>query len=592
MRLRRSSLRWILPLLLIVASVRPATAQTFPFTSGPIPMCDTTIFTANVAGVGTLIIPDGYTSGYWIQSLLMNITTDHPQTLQISLTSPAGTTLLLSAFNGAGGQNYTNTNFDYYGWYNITTGSAPFTGTFLPQGGTFDLFSGENANGAWVITVVDTACANGGTGPGGNWTPGWFDGGAGGGAFAIGFDSGWTPPPGVYMGDLSATLCPGGSVDIMTYFETTFSGFGLVLTANDQYLGGSPADPYAVTDVGYYSVQGWDNYGEMYYGYFNVTAGVGVGLGPDQVVDQCAGTATPVSLPMLLNVPNVTTVWTLDGQLITAAEAANATAPGIYQVIATTWNGCSDTAIVTLNNLPAPVLGADASAAVCSGEVVDLNGFFPTSGLSTAWYLNGAPVAAPNAVSSAGLYTLVATNADGCTDEAAVQVAVSPSPALGPDQSLTRCAGEAVDLYALYPPGTGNAIWSLNGAVIAQPNAVNVSGSYSVIVTTAAGCSDDATVILQFNPTPVLGDDQAVSICAGDGYDLTTLYNTAGLSAVWSYANAPVNDPTAVQVAGNYKLVATNTSNCSDVAIVNVGVNTPLSLGPNQVFNLCSWMHV
>ena len=61
---------------------------------------------------------------------------------------------------------------------------------------------------------------------------------------------------------------------------------------------------------------------------------------------------------------------------------------------------------------------------------------------------------------------------------------------------------------------------------------------------------------------------------------------------MWTYANAPVSDPTAVQVAGNYKLVATNTLNCSDMAIVNITVNTPPSLGANQLFNLCPWQHV
>ncbi|MBK7295631.1 MAG: proprotein convertase P-domain-containing protein [Flavobacteriales bacterium] len=106
-----------------------------PFTSGPIPPCDTSYFTANVSGVGTLY-PPGWGGGwtYSLQMLTINITSEHPWTLQISLTSPEGTTLLLSAFNGAGGQNYTNTTFQYFQYPSITTGTAPFTGDWTAEG--------------------------------------------------------------------------------------------------------------------------------------------------------------------------------------------------------------------------------------------------------------------------------------------------------------------------------------------------------------------------------------------------------------------------------------------------------------------------
>ena len=72
------------------------------FTSGPIPLCDTTMFTATVSGIG-ILYPPGTGSGYYMDMLCMDIITNHPQTYSVSLTSPMGTTLLLSAFNGSGG---------------------------------------------------------------------------------------------------------------------------------------------------------------------------------------------------------------------------------------------------------------------------------------------------------------------------------------------------------------------------------------------------------------------------------------------------------------------------------------------------------
>ncbi len=156
--------RAMLPLLLVLGLARTGSAQNtqvIPFTSGPIPLCDTSIFTANVSGIGTLYPPGFNWWTYSLSQLTMNITSDHPQTLQITLTSPQGTDLLLSAFNGAGGQNYTNTVFMYDPWWpNITTGTAPFTGNWTAQGGGLSVFDYENADGVWTITVVDTACTN------------------------------------------------------------------------------------------------------------------------------------------------------------------------------------------------------------------------------------------------------------------------------------------------------------------------------------------------------------------------------------------------------------------------------------------------
>ncbi|HRQ85853.1 MAG TPA: hypothetical protein PLV70_12125, partial [Flavobacteriales bacterium] len=113
---------------------RISLAQNFNFTSGPIPLCDTTYFTATVSGIGALVYPGSFSDGYYLSDVWLNITTNHPQTLQIFLTSPNGFVLLLSQFNGAGGQNYTDTHFN--GWQNITTGTAPFTGSFLYEGGS------------------------------------------------------------------------------------------------------------------------------------------------------------------------------------------------------------------------------------------------------------------------------------------------------------------------------------------------------------------------------------------------------------------------------------------------------------------------
>ncbi|WP_055393600.1 proprotein convertase P-domain-containing protein [Flagellimonas eckloniae] len=96
----------------------------------------------------------------------VNVTVDitHPwdSDLTITLSSPTGTSVELSSGNGGSGDDYTSTVFDDSGGTDITSGSAPFTGTFRPEGNLSD-FIGENPSGNWTLTVADNAGSDVGT---------------------------------------------------------------------------------------------------------------------------------------------------------------------------------------------------------------------------------------------------------------------------------------------------------------------------------------------------------------------------------------------------------------------------------------------
>ncbi|MEP3570724.1 MAG: proprotein convertase P-domain-containing protein, partial [Flavobacteriaceae bacterium] len=96
----------------------------------------------------------------------VNVTVDitHPwdSDLTITLRSPTGTSVELSSGNGGNGDDYSSTVFDDSGGTSITAGSAPFTGTFSPEGSLSD-FIGENPSGNWTLTVADNAGSDVGT---------------------------------------------------------------------------------------------------------------------------------------------------------------------------------------------------------------------------------------------------------------------------------------------------------------------------------------------------------------------------------------------------------------------------------------------
>lgn len=94
----------------------------------------------------------------------VTISIDHTwdSDLVISLESPNGTSVTLSAGNGGSGDNYTNTMFDDDAATSITSGSPPFTGVFQPEGSLAD-FNGESGVGDWTLVVTDTATGDGGS---------------------------------------------------------------------------------------------------------------------------------------------------------------------------------------------------------------------------------------------------------------------------------------------------------------------------------------------------------------------------------------------------------------------------------------------
>ena len=125
-------------------------AQTFNGTGGAIPDGGTqTCFNQTVSGVGVI------NGTYGLASVCLTINHPWVSDLEIYLKAPDGTLVPLSIQNGADGVNYTNTCFTATAVTQIVNGTAPFTGTFLPEGSLASVNNGQNANGTWSLCIQD-----------------------------------------------------------------------------------------------------------------------------------------------------------------------------------------------------------------------------------------------------------------------------------------------------------------------------------------------------------------------------------------------------------------------------------------------------
>jgi subtilisin-like proprotein convertase family protein len=99
-----------------------------------------------------------------ITDVNVGITIPHTFTadLDIFLTSPSGTVVELSTDNGGSANDYIDTVFDQEATSPITTGSAPFTGSFVPEDDLSTLY-GEFSAGIWTLSVTDDAGQDGGS---------------------------------------------------------------------------------------------------------------------------------------------------------------------------------------------------------------------------------------------------------------------------------------------------------------------------------------------------------------------------------------------------------------------------------------------
>lgn len=167
-------------------------------------------------------------------------------------------------------------------------------------------------------------------------------------------------------------------------------------------------------------------------------------------------------------------------------------------------------------------------------------------------------------------------------------ISFTPSPNLGADKAVSVCSGNTVNLTTQFNTAGLTINWTLGGNPVANPATVTTPGSYQLIATNNSGCADTALVTVTANPKPALGADQALSACAGNTVDLTTVFNTAGLTSTWTLGGNPIANPAAVSASGVYQLIAANSFGCTDTATVNVTINSKPALGADLAIAKCT----
>ncbi len=231
--------------------------------------------------------------------------------------------------------------------------------------------------------------------------------------------------------------------------------------------------------------------------------------------------------------------------------------PGLYFVTATNSLGCSRRDSVVVTQLPLPQITISGNANVCQGESTVLT----ADGASQfVWNTqdNGPSLyVTPQATT---IYTVTGTNAQGCSASASKTVTVNALPNVQISGPLVICQGQSSTLTAT---GGNTYQWS-TGSTAANIQA-SQSGNYTVVATSANGCSASQTVNLTVNPAPVVSISGDATLCENQTQTLTA----QGASS-YQWSNGATADQIEIPIGGQYSVTGTNDYGCSTTASITV----------------------
>jgi len=281
-----------------------------------------------------------------------------------------------------------------------------------------------------------------------------------------------------------------------------------------------------------------------------------------------------------------TFAWSGPNGFTSTNENPVVTAPGLYSVVVTNpATGCNSTATATVvqsDNLPqASPMAQGVLTCIVTQVVIMANP--DMAGYTFAWTgPNSFFSAAQNpAVGEPGLYSLLVTNpATGCTAtfSAVVSELVPPTISFNlPNIDLT-CASPVSILDVSAVCNLPGYACLLNGQPVTGPVTIAQPGNYVLLVThVQSGCtaSDDFNVTLSADVPNLTISGNATLACAGNLATLTANSTTAGATVVWVGQS---NSPTQTLPPGNYTVIATSPTGCTNVQTVTVTAPPALSI--------------
>ena len=254
-----------------------------------------------------------------------------------------------------------------------------------------------------------------------------------------------------------------------------------------------------------------------------------------------------------------------------------------------TWNGQVYTQSGTYTNLSTSVNGCDSTS------TLNLTFLIPTISYDTITACNSYQWNGQTYTQS-GVYNFTTTNSVGCDSLMYLILTINPSPNLIGGASQSICSGESVQLSVT--DGVGGSIsWTSNGNLVGTGNTITVSPTVTTsyeVLSVLNGCASDTLTV-------TVTVDQVVALAFNNGDGTATASTGSSYQWIDCATNTAIagatNQTYTVPQTGQYSVVVTNASGCSDtsacITVNAVSINElsklNIQVNPNPsngIFNL------
>jgi gliding motility-associated-like protein len=336
-----------------------------------------------------------------------------------------------------------------------------------------------------------------------------------------------------------STICPGAPITL-----TTEEIDGIY-----EWSTGAESASIAVSEPGMYSVTITDEAGCRDSTLLEVTESgmaMPVIMGSEVL---CSGDSTVLSVTGFQEI-----VWSTGD----TTESITVTTPGMISVDVVQSGGCSGSDTVTITTSPGPEAIISGPGTVCTGSSITLSGGGPEA-FTYLW--STGDTSSSISVMQGGSYSLTITDANGCQDDAGIDIVESDvlRPMIAGITAI--CNGESTELSI----GNFDQItWSTGettpGITVTEP------GIISVAVSQEGGCSGADSVVISVGQTPVVSLPPTQTICPGEAATL----RPDGTFSTYQWSDGSTSSSISVEQAGTYRLTVTNEAGCTVEASTSV----------------------
>ncbi|MGB4930834.1 MAG: T9SS type A sorting domain-containing protein, partial [Chitinophagales bacterium] len=232
--------------------------------------------------------------------------------------------------------------------------------------------------------------------------------------------------------------------------------------------------------------------------------------------------------------------------------------PGTFSVTVTNANGCIAFDEVDVTVLPAPVIDLGIDTGFCAGSTFTINATTPD--VSYLWN-TGATTSTIN-VNTPGLFSVIITNGFGCSDTDAINLIEYDLPVVNLGDDDSYCSGEAILLDATNPDCT--YLW--NTGATTPTLYITESGTFSVTVTNAQGCSAFDEINIIVNPLPVADLGPDVTTCA----EVPVLLDATTPFCSYLWSTGETTATISVSEPGLYTVAITNSFGCFIIDSIHI----------------------